>query len=665
MPLPTTNLDDRRFQDIVDQAKRMIPQYCPEWTDHNVSDPGVTLIELFAWMTEMLLYRVNQVPEKMYVKFLELLGVRLEPPRAAQAPVTFYLSAPQPNTVIIPADTEVATVRTETSPAVIFTTEADLTLRPPAIIGVYSRAAGRAGVWTVHDLSQLVLAGRRIALFPAQLTADDAFYIALEADHSQHVLALVLSCETAGGAGIDPSNPPVEWQVWQGAMSGRWTNCEVEHDGTGGFNQDGEIILHLPQMAPDELQGVKGYWLRCRLTDAQNGSNSYRISPEINRLTIETRGGTTGARHAVSVFNERLGRSDGTAGQSFALLHAPVLARDTTRDYLSLLSPDGELEQWQEVADFGDSGPNDRHYLLDSLDGSLTLGPALLQPDGTVYRFGKVPVKDSELRFSRYQYGGGVAGNIPRGALAVMKTSIPYVARVNNRAAAVGGRDAQSLDDARLRVPQILRTRQRAVTADDYEYLAAQVKNVARAYCLAPGAQPGQAGTPAPGHVRILVLPQIEQNEGQILPEELALSAELRGLVQAYLGERSLIGSQLEVHAPQYIWISVQARLRVRARSERVLEADVQRQAETMLYRYLNPFHGGPAGDGWPFGRDLHVSEIYALLQRVPGVEFVDEVQISIREPGRSGGAQPVIGRIETPEPALICSYQHRVEVVQ
>ncbi|MEP7188075.1 MAG: putative baseplate assembly protein, partial [Roseiflexaceae bacterium] len=602
MPLPTANLDDRRFQDIVDQAKRMIPQYCPEWTDHNVSDPGVTLIELFAWMTEMLLYRVNQVPEKMYVKFLELLGVRLEPPRAAQAPVTFYLSAPQPNIVIIPADTEVATVRTETSPAVIFTTEADLPLRPPAIIGAYSRAAGRGGAWTIHDLGQLALAGRRIALFPAQLTADDAFYIALEADHSQHVLALVLGCENASGAGIDPTNPPLEWQVWQGAMSGRWTSCEIEHDGTGGFNQDGEIILHLPQMAPDELQGVKGYWLRCRLTDAQGGPNSYRLSPEIYRLAIETRGGTTSARHAVSVFNERLGRSDGTAGQRFALLNAPVLARDATRDYLSIQSPDGEPEQWQEVADFGDSGPYDRHYLLDSLDGSLILGPALLQPDGTVYRFGKVPVKDSELRFSRYQYGGGVAGNIPRGALAVMKTSIPYVARVSNRAAAVGGRDAQSLDDARLRVPQILRTRQRAVTADDYEYLAAQVKNVARACCLAPGAQPGQPDAPAPGHVTILVLPQIEQSEGQILPEELALSAELRSLVQAYLGERSLIGSRLEVHAPQYIWISVQARLRVRPRSERVLEANVQREAEEMLYRYLNPFHGGPGGDGWPFG---------------------------------------------------------------
>src|SRR4030095_5178545 len=135
MPLPTPSLDDRRFQDIVDQAKRLIPHYCPEWTDHNVSDPGVALIELFAWMTDMLLYRVNQVPDKMYITFLELIGVRLQPPRAAVAPVTFYLSAPQPAAVTIPEGTEVATIRTETSPAIIFTTEADLTIRPPFVVG--------------------------------------------------------------------------------------------------------------------------------------------------------------------------------------------------------------------------------------------------------------------------------------------------------------------------------------------------------------------------------------------------------------------------------------------------------------------------------------------------------------------------------------------------
>ena len=102
MALPVPNLDDRRFQDLVDDAKRLVQQRCPEWTDHNVSDPGVTLIELFAWMTDQVVYRLNRVPDRNYVKFLELIGVSLFPPTAARCPVTFWLSAPQPDVVTIP-----------------------------------------------------------------------------------------------------------------------------------------------------------------------------------------------------------------------------------------------------------------------------------------------------------------------------------------------------------------------------------------------------------------------------------------------------------------------------------------------------------------------------------------------------------------------------------
>src|SRR5713226_4319038 len=139
MALPVPNLDDRRFQDLVDDAKRLVQQKCPEWTDHNVSDPGVTLIETFAWMTDQLLYRLNRVPERHYVKFLELLGVRLFPPTAARAPITFWLSGPQPETVHIRPGTLVATLRTETDEAIAFTTVSDLAIVPTARLWVASQ----------------------------------------------------------------------------------------------------------------------------------------------------------------------------------------------------------------------------------------------------------------------------------------------------------------------------------------------------------------------------------------------------------------------------------------------------------------------------------------------------------------------------------------------
>ena len=73
--IPAPNLDDRTHADIVEEALRLIPQYCPEWTNHNAADPGITLIELFAWMTEMVVYRLNKVTDKNFLAFLDLMGV--------------------------------------------------------------------------------------------------------------------------------------------------------------------------------------------------------------------------------------------------------------------------------------------------------------------------------------------------------------------------------------------------------------------------------------------------------------------------------------------------------------------------------------------------------------------------------------------------------------
>src|ERR1700674_115871 len=146
MALPVPNLDDRRFQDLVDDAKRLVQQKCPEWTDHNVSDPGVTLIETFAWMTDQVVYRLNRVPERNYIKFLELIGVRLFPPPAARAAITFWLAGPQPGVIHIRPGTQVATVRTEADEAIAFTTIGDLPIVPCSLSRLASSLGGETEV---------------------------------------------------------------------------------------------------------------------------------------------------------------------------------------------------------------------------------------------------------------------------------------------------------------------------------------------------------------------------------------------------------------------------------------------------------------------------------------------------------------------------------------
>jgi predicted phage baseplate assembly protein len=227
----------------------------------------------------------------------------------------------------------------------------------------------------------------------------------------------------------------------------------------------------------------------------------------------------------------------------------------------------------------------------------------------------------------------------------------------------MGGRDAQTLEDAKLRAPQMLRTRTRAVTAEDYEYLAMQVPGVARAQCLTPGAVPPQPGDLQPGQVVVLVLPQLPESETRNGALPTLDRPDLLRAVRAHLDERRVVGANLEVRTPRTIEVSVEVTLRVSPRTEQYALENVRRAAERALYTYLSPYTGGPEGRGWPIGRDLHVSEIYARLQRVASVEYVDEVRVVIADPNAQGGVQSVSPRLSVPRDTVLQSGQHWVQV--
>src|SRR5688500_3920738 len=261
MPLTVPNLDDRKFQDILDEARRLIPRYCPEWTDHNLSDPGITLLELFAWMTDLLLYRLNRVPDKNYVKFLELLGIDLLPARPATADVTFRLTAPQPQDVVIPQGTEVATVRTDAHEAVPFATERDLIIRVPRLRHVLScRTAAR-----FHDYQPaLDDPSQRLGVFSEVPREHDALYLGFSNDLSGNTLLVHLECEVEG-IGIDPTKPPLAWETWDGTEL-VWIPLDLREDTSSGLNGSGYVVADVPCSAsPTAVDGRPAFWVRCRV----------------------------------------------------------------------------------------------------------------------------------------------------------------------------------------------------------------------------------------------------------------------------------------------------------------------------------------------------------------------------------------------------------------
>jgi hypothetical protein len=129
MPIQPPNLDDRNFADLVEEAKQLIRQKSPDWTDLGVSDPGIVMLELFAYLTDVMLYRLNRIPDKAYIEFLRLLGVRLQPPGAATVGLKFTSARPAARPLEIPRGTRVTSARAGAgAQAPVFVTAAAATI---------------------------------------------------------------------------------------------------------------------------------------------------------------------------------------------------------------------------------------------------------------------------------------------------------------------------------------------------------------------------------------------------------------------------------------------------------------------------------------------------------------------------------------------------------
>ncbi len=671
MTLSSPILDDRTFQDIVDEAKKRIPHYCKEWTDHNLSDPGITLVELFAWVTEIMLYRMNQVPQLHYVKFLEMLGVSLHEPSPAKAPVTFWLSAPQATMVTIPAQTEVASTQTETEASIIFSTDQDLIVQPPNLVEVLSRVSSSKSqsdadkkVIREHNLRRLESGFEGSEVFSSVPQIDDALYFAFNENLGNHILGFDFDFDPAGGAGIDPSLPPYSWEASSGKDERRWLPCQVELDTTKGMNTGGKVRLHLPDMGKYTVDKKTRYWVRVRIKEINSaerllGMRSYDISPRMRKLSVHTWGGTVMATHARPVKREHLGQSDGSPGQRFYLQFTPILKRQEGENLLVLV--DGEAPQaWQEVRDFASSGSQDKHYTLDPINGELRFGPAVRQPDGTMKLYGAVPPRSAQLVFSQYRFGGGQQGNVQARILNTLKTGIPFIAKVSNRESAWGGLDAESLEAAMMRAPALLRSRDRAVTEEDYEFLARQALPAAigRVKCLQP--RPSEAGRIAPGQVYVLVIPRIPQPDGFIEPEKLQPKEEDIRSLDVFLEERRLLTTRLDIRPPAYYWVAAHVKMRAAPGIER---SEVENQVLNRLYKFLNPISGGPDGKGWPFGRHLFVSDVYQCLQGIPNIQFIRSVELFAAKAGGEASGE-AIETLELVSHGVIASGLHSVEFV-
>ncbi|TMA10738.1 MAG: putative baseplate assembly protein, partial [Deltaproteobacteria bacterium] len=455
-----------------------------------------------------------------------------------------------------------------------------------------------------------------------------AFYLGFDAKFPQRGISLYYELDdvAAGGGeqlgGSAPGaleedlvqkGPRVVWEHWDGA---RWADL-LPQDRTYGFTRSGYLTFNGPRnFEKRSVFDSEAWWLRARLE-----SGSYDLAPVLRAVLVNA----VDAINGVTV-KEVLGSSDGSIDQSFTLANSPILAgpqvwvlepdAPTPADRKTILSeegpeaiePDadgtGTWVRWHEVENFFDSQPGSRHYLCDPIKGELTFG------DG---RKGWVPPVARDSIKCEYRLGGGVAGNVGANTLTVLKQSIAFVQNVTNPFAAQGGADPESIEEAKSRGTFAIKNRDRAITAEDYESLAlAASRRVARAKCV-------QASD---GSISLLLVPKAERGNGDA---RAVPSRDLIDRVASYIDKRRLITARVNVGKPKLMPVSLELTISLKAgaTADRV-KADVKEKVKTLL----NPLHGGPKGEGWPFGRAVGKADLYPVVEGVDGVDRIADLMI-------------------------------------
>ncbi len=636
MPLKSPNLDDRTFKDIVEEAKRLIPRYAPEWTDWNEHDPGISLIQLFAWMTELIIYRLNQVPDKNFIEFLKLIGTELKPASPAKADLTFTLSNGSISTMI-PKGTPVGLEDQGGEEPVIFETD-----EPLVALGVMLKDVQTydGSTYSLNTEANNVV-GQNYYAFGEKAVKDSALYLGFFFNGpfptKEVKLSLYLYTEDLISEGShcelkeSQIHPPagVIWEYWNGTT---WSELDLLKDETRSFMKSGSVYFKGPSNIRKKKLGKSQeedlYWIRCRVVEP-----GYEIPPRIDSILLNT----VSASNAVTIRGEVLGSSDGTTNQTFTLRNIPIIAGS-----LILQVDEGEgWKAWKEVDDLSASTRDDAHYILNRLTGEIRFGDGML---------GRIPLAgENNIMALEYRYGGGKRGNVGKDKITVLHTSVPNAESVTNKRPATGGEDEETVESAKKRGPMELKTRHRAVTIEDFEFLAKETPGirVRRAKAL-PLYHPDFPNYDIPGVVTVIIVP--ESKEVKPMPSEGTMET-----VCAHLNKHRLLTSEVYVMPPQYVKIKVEAEVIVK------LEADAMAVKEKLndnLNRFFHPLEGGLDGEGWPFGGDIYYSDVYKVVLKTNGVERIESLYIY-----KDDKKQDTCKNVEIPGNSLLHSDKHELDV--
>ena len=646
------NLDDQRYDDIMETARRRVMQYFPEWTNFNPSDPGLTILELFAWLKEMQQYHLNRITNSGIMSCLRLLG--MSPRKTGPAKVTAMLS--HDGQYSLPEGFPFVT-----ADGLVFETDSPAVSDGVSVSAVWSDTGGGPALLSgaVYDRGLLIepfgaqeKEGAFLYIgFTGPITPEVKLYFEIYDDYPV--------ARSPFGDEMEPSRD-IEW-----TCGPEFDTSLDAADMTRGFSVSGEVYIKTDDKwkaskpAP-EMQEL--FWLRaglvargaeespkirrffkefsaltqretlCRAKDInlENGvlsledylglygnhivfaaeQDGWRLVPDTilertkDRAKINIGGPESSAYRVVSVksgFNALLSTETNLPG-----IRLEIFADGFFED-LSLMIKDGEIwHDWEYTEELHTAGPYDMVFTIDEDSESVIFGD---NEHGACPPAGYDNVLLSVCRVTK-----GALGNILPHAIAAAQpeedTPIP-----DNISAAIGGRDPETLAQALSRVPQLLSPGDRLVTREDYEKAAAATPGtrISRVRAL-EGYDPKTGGANIPARVTVVIQPYGAA-------ERPVPDARLIERVRRHLEKGRLLTARIEVAAPEYIPISV--RVDVMAEENSGVEENIIK----CLNRFLSPTEGS-IGIGDP----VRLPDVTAALSKCAGVMRVMSVMLSAPE---------------------------------
>jgi hypothetical protein len=613
MALPSPPIDPRRYSDLVDEMVARIPVHTPEWTNFNAADPGITLVQLFAHVTESLIYRTNQIPARNRAKFLQLLGQPLAPASAATGLVAFANERGPTDSAILSAGTDLV------AGTVPYRTTASLDVLPVEGQLFIKRPLASPPQKLIDYYSLLYASYGRPA--PASLTLYESLAVPTGsiidfANSVDRTLWIALL-----GRDIDRQSGDDPWSALRKALAGRKLSLGLVPDAMGTERRLGpqpasavasilsferpavETALRSDQTGPPEPAYVTlpaganfdpllqpgiveltlpaaaslSTWTDLDPLEAGVGN----LPPAIDDAAIAgrlitwiaVRAGAAAdlklrwaginaapAKQYAMVNAEPLTSGDGTPNQQRRLGRAPILPGSVIITGLPATAGNGPRE-WQEIDDILAAGPE-----IPVHDAPVARpGPTdvfSLDAEAGVVSFGdgltgRRP-ELGEALYASYGWSNGATGNVGAGALKAGPLLIAGISATNPLPMS-GGADAETIATAEKHIPRVIQHRDRLVTAADFRSIAWRTPGVAVGRIdVLPAAHPDIApvaiGT-APGAVTLLAIPAFDPAH----PTAPRSGREFLDALCRQLDPRRLVTTELVVRGPDYVgvWISV------------------------------------------------------------------------------------------------------------